>query len=72
MTLDDVIRAGIGLHGKTVVEEYCYEEETLKPLAELGFEKASDISGLTENIMHKRIRYLYAREDVLIIEVEED
>ena len=72
MTLDDIIRAGIGLQGKTVVEEYCYEEETLKPLAALGFEKASDISGLTENIMHKRIRYLYAREDVLIIEVEED
>lgn len=74
MTIQDMLDAGIELQGHISIEEYDNERDKQDVLAAIGngSESLANICCVADSIKHREIKYLYVKDDTLIVEVDFD
>ena len=74
MTIQDMLDAGIELQRHISIEEYDNEHDKQNVLAAIGngSESLTNIRCVADSIKHREIKYLYVKDDTLIVEVDFD
>ena len=74
MTIQDMLDAGIELQGHIFIEEYDNEHDKQDVLAAIGngSESLANICCVADSIKHREIKYLYVKDNTLIVEVDFD